>query len=153
VAPADCERIFALDAMSGKVVWALPAGSADDVVHLLGIADDVLLASGDALYWIDAYTGRLITQFPHGPLAGPDQSAPINRGYGRGVIAGTHVWWPTRETIFAFETRPSHSGDGPQPRLVRQIPLAPRGVTGGNLVIANGVLLIANRDKLVAFGE
>jgi hypothetical protein len=36
---------------------------------------------------------------------------------------------------------------------VREIPLVPRGVTGGNLVIADGILLVATGDRLVAFGQ
>src|SRR5207247_6543100 len=57
VAPADCDRIFALYSATGQVAWALAPGAADDAIHLLGVADDTLLASGNSLYWIDAYQG------------------------------------------------------------------------------------------------
>jgi outer membrane protein assembly factor BamB len=152
VAPADCDRIFALAAMSGELVWSLPPGEADDAVHLLGVADDTLIASGDYLYWIDAYAGRLMTQFPRGKLGGAEQSAPAPRGYGRGLIAGDQVCWPTRESLLVFDARPVLSDFGYQPRLEREISLLERGATGGNLVMAGGVLLIAGADKLVAFG-
>jgi len=153
VAPADCDRMFALSAMSGELVWSLPPGEADDAVHLLGVADDTLIATGDYFYWIDAYSGRLMTQFPRGKLGGAEQSAPSPRGYGRGLIAGDQVWWPTRESLMVLDARPVLSDFGYQGRLKREISLLERGATGGNLVVADGVLLIAGADKLMAFGR
>ena len=38
VAPADCDRVFALEAATGQLAWTLPPGAADDMVHLLGVA-------------------------------------------------------------------------------------------------------------------
>jgi hypothetical protein len=153
VASADCDRVFALEAATGQLAWSLPPGIGDDIVHLLGAAGDVLLASGDRLYWIDANEGRLLTQFPTGALGDAGQASPSPRGMGRGTLAGQHVWFPTRESIFVFDQQPQQSDFGWQPKLVREIPLVPRGVTGGNLTIAGGVLLIATGDRLVAFDE
>jgi hypothetical protein len=112
-----------------------------------------VLASGDWLYWIDATTGRLLCQFPQPGPTGAGQASPSPRGFGRGVLAGGHVYFPTRECIYVFDQRPIQSDFGWQPRLVREIPLVPRGVTGGNLVIADGILLIATGERLVAFGQ
>jgi outer membrane protein assembly factor BamB len=153
VAPSDCDRIFALYAASGQLAWTLPAGAAADAVHLLGVNGDVLLASGDSLYWIDAHTGKQLAQFPPGRLGGAEQAAAAPRGLGRGVIADGHVWFPTRESIFVFDVKPTAGDFGQQPRLVRTIPLIPRGASGGNLVIADGILLIASGDKLTAFSQ
>jgi outer membrane protein assembly factor BamB len=153
VAPADCERVFALNASTGQPAWATAPAAADDSVHLLGAADDVLLASGERLSWIDANSGRILTQFPAASLGAAGEAAPSPRGHGRGILAGGHVWWPTRESIFVFDQQPAATDFGWQPKLVREIPLVPRGVTGGNLVIAEGVLLIATGDRLVAFDQ
>ena len=153
VAPSDCDQIFALHAATGQLAWALPSGDCADVMHLLGIGEDCLLASGNWLYWIDIYSGRLLTQFPQPGPGGPTQAAPSPRGFGRGVLAGDSVYFPTREQLFVFQQRPLKSNFGWQPQLVRQIDLAPRGVTGGNVIVASGVLLIASGDKLVAFGQ
>jgi hypothetical protein len=35
-APHDCDRIFACEVGSGKVLWKLPVGLSNDIVHLLG---------------------------------------------------------------------------------------------------------------------
>jgi hypothetical protein len=153
VAPSDCDRIFALEAATGQLAWALPPGAAADAVHLLGVGQDTVLASGNWLYWIDANSGRLLGQFPQAGPTGPDQAAPAPRGLGRGLLAGSHVYFPTRESIFVFDQKPVRTDFGWQPHLVREIPLVPRGATGGNLVIAGGVLLIATGDRLVAFGQ
>ena len=158
VAPADCDRFFALDAATGQLAWSLPPGAVADAMHLLGVGSnpsshDTLLASGDRLYWIDANTGRLLAQFPQGGTTGVGQAAPSPRGFGRGILAGEHVLFPTRESIYVFDQRPVRTDFGWQPRLVREIQLVPRGITGGNLVIAEGILLIATGDRLVAFGQ
>jgi hypothetical protein len=52
-----------------------------------------------------------------------------------------------------FDVQPAATDFGFQPRPAREIPLTPRGVTGGNLVLADGVMLIATGDRLVAFDE
>ncbi len=49
VAATDCERMFALDAGFGQVLWNTSAGLAADAVHLLGVAGDKLLAVGRLL--------------------------------------------------------------------------------------------------------
>ena len=127
--------------------------AADDAVHLLGVMDDTLVVSGDSLYWIDAYSGRIMAQFPPGRLGGTEKSAPSPRGFGRGLIAGSQIWWPTREAIYVFEPRPLKTDFGWQPKLVRQIPLTSLGITGGNLLFANDVVLIAGSDRLVVRWE
>ena len=37
---------------------------AADAVHLLGVAQNRLVASGECLYWFDMTTGQLVGQFP-----------------------------------------------------------------------------------------
>jgi outer membrane protein assembly factor BamB len=136
-APADCDRIFALDATTGMLLWQTAPGHAEDAVHLLGVGADHLLASGDRLYWIDRYAGRVQARFP-------ERIEADLRGYGRGVLVGDNVLWPTRDRIFVL------AQDGP--RSVRQpIELAPIGMTGGNLVPAGDILLVAGADRLAAY--
>jgi outer membrane protein assembly factor BamB len=144
VAAADCDRLFALEAGFGQVVWNTTAEMAVDVVHLLGVARGRLLASGDYLYWIDASSGAVVRQFPAPHGAVREYAGPQPRGMGRGILAGHEVYWPTRERIYVFDQYSGHQ--------VRQpIELSALGLQGGNLVIDDGVLLIASADELVAF--
>ncbi len=143
VAAADGDRVFALDAAFGTVLWSTAAGMATDVVHLLGAAHDRLVASGDYLYWIDASSGAVVRQFPAPRGVARGYAGPPSRGQGRGILAGDEVYWPTRERIYVFD---QYSG-----QQVRQpIDLAAIGLQGGNLVIDDGILLIASADELVA---
>lgn len=137
VAPEDCSQLFALDAATGLLLWATASETADGIRHLLGVGGENLIASGRRLHWINVETGESIARFPAA-------EGEALRGYGRGILAGGQVYWPTRDRIYVFD---QHG-----PRQSRQpIDLAPLGVTGGNLVIAQDVLLIAGADRLWAF--
>lgn len=136
-APSDCDHVFALDAATGLLRWATPAGMAGDVQFLLGVGEDHLIASGRRLTWIAADSGQIRARFP----ARVDESL---RGFGRGVLAGKHVYWPTRDRIYVFDQQ------GPQ-QARQAIELAPMGLVGGNLAIAHDVLLLAGPDRLSAF--
>jgi outer membrane protein assembly factor BamB len=135
VAPADSPRIFGFDAATGQIVWQSGA-EVDDVVQLLGVAHDRLIAAGDRLYWIGlsgAAQGKVLHVWPDGKG---------RLGYGRGILAGGSVYWPTRREILVFDAKTG------QPQHV--ISLLPRGVGGGNLLFAAGRLLLAGPTELVA---
>ncbi|MBC7853661.1 MAG: PQQ-binding-like beta-propeller repeat protein [Pirellulaceae bacterium] len=153
VAPSDCDRIFALRRGSGRLAWTTAPGSAADVQHLLGCSGSSLICSGDYLYWLDMQTGAVQVQYPAAVAEGPMFAAPSPRGLGRGILAGDHVYWPTRENILVFHQTPRKTGVGYVSRGVKEIPLFPRGAVGGNLVIAEGKLFLATGDKLFVFGE
>jgi outer membrane protein assembly factor BamB len=137
VAPADNPRIFALDAVTGQILWYTGV-EVEDVVHLLGVSGDRLIAGGSRLYWIGLrgdQAGKVLRVVP-------DSHEKL--GYGRGLLAGDCVWWPTRERIYVFD-----AGTGRQRKV---IPLVPRGALGGNLVVGGSRLLIAGTDELIALG-
>ncbi|MHC4401316.1 MAG: outer membrane protein assembly factor BamB family protein, partial [Planctomycetota bacterium] len=134
-APSDSRRIFALDANNGQILWQT-GPEVEDVVHLLGVAGDRLIAAGHKLYWISlkpGEAGRVWHVWPHGHE---------KLGYGRGVLAGDCVLWPTRDKIYVFDQTTG--------RQKRVLSLAPYGLTGGNLVVSDGYLLIATSDELAA---
>jgi len=138
VAPADARSVFAFDAASGHLLWQ-SGPELDDVVHLLGVSGDWLIASGRRLFWIslkEPEQGRVRHVWPDGAAS---------LGYGRGVLAGDCVLWPTREKIYRFVQATG--------RLEKAFDLPPRGCVGGNLLAARGRLLIATPDELVAIGE
>ena len=156
VAPFDSRKVFALDASTGADAgtpsndasrprpWEAPYS--EDAVHLLGVGGGNLLASGDKLWWINlAGEGKLL-KIPQNPFPGGAQP----KGLGRGVLVGDTVYWPARnreaggDFIYTF-----NQSTGQQTR--QPIDLKMRGVSGGNLVVARGHLLIASADELCAF--
>ena len=143
VAPNDCDRLFCIEADSGRVRWQKSHPRRERWRHLLGVApvghSGQLIVSGNSLWAIDVDTSREAARI----LA----TESTERGYGRGVLAGDTVLWPTRESIQIIETATL------QPR--RNVPLSTpdSSETGGNLTIAGGMLLVAQSNKLVAYGE
>jgi outer membrane protein assembly factor BamB len=150
VASADCAQVFALHTGTGKLIWALPSGVAADAMHALGVCGDHLILSGDYLYYVDVWTGRVVTQFPAPVITGTPKPPPKPRGYGRGLVTKSHIYWPTRDQLFIFESRVEKQGPRFEPKLAKVIDLAPRGLSGGNLVLVGETLLIATGDKLLA---
>lgn len=135
VAPADSPRIFAFDAPTGRLL-SQTGTELGDAVHLLGTTGDWLLAGGGRLYWIslkDEDRGRVKHLWPDGP---------DRPGYGRGLLAGQDVLWPTRDKLYIFDQQSA--------RLRKVIDLAARGARGGNLLVAGGQLLVATESELIA---
>jgi len=140
VAPTDSDRIFAFDALTGQMLWA--SNGEEVAVHLLGVAGGNLIATGDKLYWLNAAGGQIVGEWPH--------TSPI--GLGRGLLLGDQIVWPTREALYQLPQ--SGSPTSHDARLKAPIPLhAHGGASGGNLVIADGVLLIATAEKLFGFNQ
>jgi outer membrane protein assembly factor BamB len=139
VAPADSQRIFALDAGTGQMLWETDpkANAVDDAVQLLGVVGDRLIAAGGHIYWIDLgdRPGRVVAQWPEG------KERP---GFGRGLVTADGVLWPTRENLYVFDPQ-----TGRQKSVVS---LTARGVNGGNLLAWDRYLVIAGNKELVAFG-
>lgn len=134
-APADSDKLMAIDAATGLVKWSQPVTGS--IQHLLGVGGGHLIATGDDLWGFEVYSGK------RWHIGGPD---PEGRGYGRGILAGDVVYWPTREEILTVDQRTG--------TIVRRILLhTVHGQSGGNLVLAPRHLLIAQPDRLVAFGD
>lgn len=134
-APNDSSELLAIDAETGVLHWTQPL---EGLRHLLGTAQGVLIVGGDRLWGLDVMTGAIRWQVGY--------SDSRSAGYGRGLLAGEWVYWPTREEIFVV-----HQRSGAIRRRISLLPL--RGETGGNLSIIQGHLLIARPEQLVAFGE
>lgn len=157
-APSDCDRIFSLDAATGDLLWSTDGERATDAVHLLGVAQDHLIVSGDYLYWFDVHTGRCLAQFPEPRKEAPGFPLPQPRGFGRGLLVNDEVWFPTRETLLVFpQSPPANPKDAAAPLgfvvppVHREISLVDRGASGGNLIAGRRMLLIAGARKLYAF--
>jgi outer membrane protein assembly factor BamB len=150
VAPSDSPSIFAIDATTGALLWETSFSGIEQNMHLLGVGGDNLIASGWQLWWINVDSGRTINNWN-------DNTAC---GYGRGALVGDEVYWSMRGAagmqIRRLKQRVPESFvrdisffDADDPILLERFdpPLS-----GGNLVAANGYLLIATPTKLIAFG-
>jgi outer membrane protein assembly factor BamB len=144
-APADCEKILSLDSCTGQLLWDSKAPR--DVVHLLGVGGGNLLASGQRLWWLNVDGGKVVHYWPVDPTL---------HGYGRGALVGDEVYFPTRTAIYVFRQAFARSAAGASnPAPVRDpIRLDARNppMSGGNLVVAGGYLLIATPTELIALG-
>ncbi len=135
-----------MDAASGQLLWStnLPPGALD-ATQLLGIAADRLIAGGRRLWWFDLNSGRLSAVVQENPF--PREPTATLTGFGRGVLAGSQIFWPVRDPedrILVFETSTG--------AIIRQpIELSAIGVSAGNLVAGRGYLLVASPQELVAF--
>jgi hypothetical protein len=158
VAPSDCDRLFSLDANSGELLWSTDGDRATDAVHLLGVSDECLIASGDYLYWLDALSGRILCQFPPANPEAPGFPLASPRGYGRGLLVGAEIWFPVRNAILVFRQQPrrvpmpGQSRLPPRftPELVRRVDWIVPDAESGNLVMADDVLVVAGATQIRA---
>lgn len=150
VMAADLDRLLALDSQDGRLLWATPLGVAADVDQVLGVAGDNLIVGGDSLYWIDRWSGNVQVSWPAGTTSQPNGSLPQPRRAGRGLMAGSEICWPTAEAIWVFDGQTSaiHGAEVAVPR--RRIDLKPWGVQGGDLVAADGTLVMTSGRTLLA---
>jgi outer membrane protein assembly factor BamB/TolA-binding protein len=137
VAPSDAPAIFAFDADSGHLVWKTDAIAEEvKLSHLLGVAKGRLVATGDRVLLFDVKDGKPVATWP---------DSGKSEGYGRGVLAGDRIYWPTRERI---EVLDQGSGLRVEPPIkLMEI----YRTTGGNLVAGDGYLIVAQSDALVVF--
>ena len=138
VAPSDSPYVFALDAGTGQMLWQSGPES-EGILHLLGTTDRHVIAGGDRLYWL-ALDGPRGGRIEHVWPDGPDRP-----GFGRGLLAGPYVFWPTKDRIYVFDQQTA--------QLVRTIDLVHHRTTGGNLLVADGYLLLASETELIALGD
>ncbi len=153
-APTDCGEIFALDAISGDLLWSTVATDAPDAVFLLGVVGDSLCVSGDRLVWIDRRTGQIQARFPGATTPGISNSLPTPRGLGRGTIHDGYVYYPVAGEILVFDAKPLGGVPRrgiPVPSVKIRIKMDSRGVVGGNLFIHNGKLIYTSPSRLMVF--
>jgi outer membrane protein assembly factor BamB/tetratricopeptide (TPR) repeat protein len=142
VAPRDCDRLFCLDADTGHEIWSRDS---IEIVHLLGVT-----------------RGRLIVTTPQGiramnAVTGADNIGKTGwvqpadgklRSFGRGLLAGGWVFWPTEDT--AFPLRALKIEDGEQDADAFD-PHQFHRIKHGNLVYGNGCLVVASTQRLYVY--
>jgi outer membrane protein assembly factor BamB/tetratricopeptide (TPR) repeat protein len=139
VAPSDSDAIFAFDSGSGRLLWKTEP-IADDVKlsHVLGVAKGRLIVTGDRVLLFDVRDGKLAAVWP-------DSANKSLEGYGRGLLAGDLIYWPTRSEIQVLDQRTGLQA-GPPIRLQQAY-----HTRGGNLAAGDGYLIVAQEDGLVVF--
>ncbi|HVV99739.1 MAG TPA: PQQ-binding-like beta-propeller repeat protein [Planctomycetaceae bacterium] len=135
-APGDANRILAIDAENGVLQWERELDR--QVKWLLGVGQNNLIASGDRLWFLDSDTGRVVHI-----EGGRDPEA---FGYGRGLLVENLVYWPLHDEILVLDQRTGR-------RVQPPISLSGKHATGGNLAIVDGLLLVAESSRLVAYSE
>jgi len=136
IAPADHPSIFAFDAATGQMLWET-GPEVEDVVYLLGVWEDRLIAAGHRVYGIAVSgprRGQIVFRWPEGPE---------HLGYGRGVLAEGRIYWPTRNSIHLLDAKTG------QP--IRELLLRPWEAGGGNLLVFADQWIIARENELIGF--
>ncbi|MCA9126250.1 MAG: PQQ-binding-like beta-propeller repeat protein [Planctomycetales bacterium] len=153
--PNDCPEIFALDAITGNLVWSTDDDQVADVKFLLGVSGTNLIVSGDRLLWIDRLTGNIEFGFPSSTTPGSLNALPSPRGLGRGCLADGCVYFPTASKVFIFaaewqtsaERLPHRFG----PRLIDTWTPQIQRHDGGNLRVEEGILLYSGDRHIDVF--
>ncbi|MGE0376799.1 MAG: PQQ-binding-like beta-propeller repeat protein, partial [Planctomycetaceae bacterium] len=133
--PNDSGELMAFDLASGTILWKLQLPG--HVVHLLGVRETDLIASGDRLWAIDVETGNVRWRF------GSDD--PAGFGYGRGTVCGENIFWTTREDLYVIDR---WTGQATQRYPLQEL----LGVSGGHVIAVQDRLIITGRDHITAFG-
>jgi len=138
VAPDDSSRIYAFDAETGRLLWKTnPLPAEVRLVHLLGVAKGRVIATGNRVLAFDVKTGELASAWP--------DSGHAYAGFGRGVLAGDRIYWPTRSEIHVLDQETVTRAE-PSIKLQESFQ-----TSGGNLVVGDGYLVVAQADALVVF--
>jgi len=138
VAPDDASAVYAFEAAGGRLVWKTkPLPDEAKLTHLLGVAKGRLVATGDRVLLFDVKNGELKHSWP--------DSGHGYEGFGRGLLAGDKIYWPTRNEIHVLDQA---TGLRSEPPIKLQESFQE---TGGNLGVGDGYLIVAQPDKLVVF--
>ena len=138
VAPDDAPAIYAFDAATGRLAWKTePLSEQAKLTHLLGVAKGHLIASGDQVLWYEVKTGKLAHTWP--------DNAHAVQGFGRGVLAGDRIYWPTRTEIHVLDQASGLVADPPI-KLMETFQSE-----AGNLAVGDGYLVVAQASSLVVF--
>lgn len=150
-APQDCPELFSLDTASGQLLWSTDAERVDDANQLLGASQQSVIVAGDRIYWLEADSGKVLAAFPSAGIGEAATALPSPRGYGRGMVVGNRVYWPTQNEIFVFDAQQTYDSAGKSPTIRQRIRLDTRGAEGGNLTLFQDGLIIAGPSRMFVF--
>ena len=136
VAPIDSDELMAFDAETGLLKWK--RGFNSRIQSLLGVSKGMVFVSGAELWGIATESGKIVWK-----IGDPD---PESHGFGRGLLVEDTIYWPTHEEIFVVDQTTG--------AIQQRLPLfAVHGQYGGNLLLTEHHLLIAQPNRLAVFSD
>jgi len=132
-APPDSELLYALEATTGRLVWARRLSRQPQ--HLIAVRSGRLFVSGDSLQALDALTGAPAWPQPvsFANLAG--------QSFGRPALTLTEIIWPLHDELLYVDQA---SG-----RINHRINLRQMfGIPAGNLLLHDGRLIVAQSKSV-----
>jgi outer membrane protein assembly factor BamB len=141
VAPADAARLYCFDGFTGRNLWEREAV---EVVHLLGVAH------GRAVFTTP--TGlRAVGVEDGADMCGWCQPAAGSLGgNGRGLLAGSWVFWPTQDGKMPFRAL-NLLGGGQSKGIDVYDPGQLWHLSPGNLAFGHGCLVVATAEELLGY--
>ncbi|MFP6765803.1 MAG: PQQ-binding-like beta-propeller repeat protein [Planctomycetaceae bacterium] len=137
-ATTDSNRLFALDATTGQLVWQIEYEPGEWLRHLLGVVDGRLITCGNHLAAVDIFSGKTVWKISH-----PN---PDGWTHGRGVLTKQSVYWPLRHEILRVDLS---SG-----KIRRRFQLTRSdGLEGGHLMITGGRMLVVTHNQISALRD
>jgi outer membrane protein assembly factor BamB len=156
--PQDCAELFALDLLTGDLVWSSSSSEVADCVSLLGVYGDSLIVSGDRIVWLDRNRGEVQSHYPAPatPAAGVALAQP--RGLGQAALVDDRVYWPTADQVFVFAANGAmQTGQRSalripaEPGVLGILPTVFGGAEGGNLTVEREWLMYTTPGRLICF--
>jgi outer membrane protein assembly factor BamB len=134
-APSACNSLLCLDPATGQVLWERERL---EVVHLLGVASGrVIFTTPRGIRAVCAVDGS-----DRGGWARPDYVDEVGLpSWGRGLLAGRLVFWPT-----TYGVKVLNQEDGTAPDDL--IPLHLHNLPPGHMAYASGCLAVADAQTL-----
>ncbi|MBV9123408.1 MAG: PQQ-like beta-propeller repeat protein [Planctomycetes bacterium] len=138
-APGDYDRLLCLDPDTGRTLWQ--GEPPVEVVHLLGVAEGKLIFTTPSdIRAVDVATGRTLRHWMQ-PNDGTSRLPP----FGRGLLAGHLVFWPTRQGLRVLNLESGEPAEEWYPFQLSRERL-------GNLALAHGCLVVAGARDLWVYG-
>ena len=161
--PQDCPELFALDALTGNLLWSTNEVEVADCSHLVGVCGSSLVLAGDRLVWVDHGSGRPQGAFPSMTTPGTMNSLPQPRGLGNALLAGDLLLYATADSLFVFEgdfkygetseaalPNAANARRRSDPHLVDVLPNR-YVIEGGNWAWSGSSWLVACPGRLISF--
>lgn len=146
VLAADCERVFALDSLSGEFRWCSRREVMADAQYVLGSTEDQILLMGESVYWLDAATGQVKACYPERWANVAPGQVDLQAAPGRGIWAGEAVWYPTKDGVLKLTMNAAG-----QVVVTSVLKLPEHSEAVGNLAYHDGQLLWASGDCVIAW--